>query len=38
MIYIENQIPEKVGYVIPMGDLHFSDKAFQNLSYKKLLG
>lgn len=38
MIYLENQIPEKVGYVLPIGDLHFSDKAFQDLSYKKLLG
>ena len=38
MIYLENQIPEKVGYVLPIGDLHFSDKAFQDLSYKKFLG
>lgn len=38
MIYLESSIPEKVGYVIPIGDLHFSDSAFQDLSYKKLLG
>jgi len=38
MIYLENHIPEKVGYVIPIGDLHFSDSAFREASYKKLLG
>lgn len=38
MTYLENTIPEKVAYIIPIGDLHFSDSAFKDLSYKKLLG
>ena len=38
MIYLESHIPEKVGYIIPVGDLHFADRAFKYLSYKKLLG
>jgi hypothetical protein len=38
MIYFEVLIPEKVGYVLPIGDLHFSDKSFREQSYKKLTG
>lgn len=38
MIYLECGIPDKVAYIICVGDLHFSDKAFKDLSYKKLLG
>jgi len=38
MIYLSYEIPEKVGYVIPIGDLHFSDNAFKEISYKKLKG
>ena len=25
MIYLETQIPEKIAYILPIGDLHFSD-------------
>ncbi len=38
MIYLENEIKEKVGYILPIGDLHFGDKAFKDTSYKKLFG
>ncbi len=38
MIYIENHIPEKYGYVLPIGDLHFGDEAFKERSFKKLTG
>lgn len=38
MIYIENKIPEKVGYVIPIGDIHLGDKAFSKESENKLRG
>ena len=38
MIYLSCEIPESVGYVIPLGDTHFSDKAFGDKSYKKLMG
>jgi hypothetical protein len=38
MIYLENLIPERAGDVIPIGDLHFSDKSFRDASYKKLFG
>jgi len=38
MIYLETFIPDKVGYCIPIGDLHFSDTAFKEESYKKLKG
>jgi hypothetical protein len=38
MIYLECAIQEKWAYILPLGDLHFSDKAFRELSYKKLLG
>jgi len=38
MIYIQNEIPEKVGYLIPIGDLHFGDRAFKKRSLDKLKG
>ena len=38
MIYLENHISNKVGYILPIGDLHFADKAFRTQSYKKLHG
>lgn len=38
MIYLENTIAEKVAYVIPIGDLHFGDKAFKKKSRDKLDG
>lgn len=38
MHYTECEIPEKVGYVIPIGDLHFSDNSFKKESYNKLIG
>ena len=38
MIYLENKIEDKVGYVLPLGDLHFGDEAFSERSFKKLKG
>ena len=38
MIYLESSIPEKVGYVIPIGDLHFGDESFKEESLSKLKG
>ena len=38
MIYLENEILEKVGYVIPIGDLHLGDKSFTKQSEEKLKG
>jgi hypothetical protein len=38
MPYIENEIPEKVGYIIPIGDIHIGDKAFDDECETKLRG
>jgi hypothetical protein len=38
MIYLEAEIPEDVGYLIPIGDLHLGDKAFSKRSLEKLKG
>lgn len=38
MIYLENEIKEKIGYVIPIGDLHFGDPAFREKSLEKIKG
>lgn len=38
MVYLENCIPEKVGYLIPVGDLHFGDESFKEESLNKLKG
>ncbi len=38
MIYLICEIPDRVGYILPIGDLHFSDRAFGEKSYKKLNG
>lgn len=38
MIYLENEISHKEAYIIPIGDLHFGDEAFQKKSYEKLKG
>lgn len=38
MIYLQCEIPDKTGYIIPIGDLHFGDKAFKEVSRKKLNG
>lgn len=38
MKYLEIAIPEKVGYLIPIGDLHIGDKSFKNGGENKLLG
>lgn len=38
MIYLQVEIPEPVGYIIPISDLHFGDKAFKDISKKKLQG
>jgi hypothetical protein len=36
MRYITCEIPHDEGYVIPIGDLHFADKAFKKEGYNKL--
>lgn len=38
MIYLENEIPQNVGYVIPIGDLHYGDVAFKSKSLEKVRG
>jgi hypothetical protein len=38
MLYLECQIPEKKGYVLPIGDLHFGDPSFKEASFGKLKG
>lgn len=38
MIYLTCEIPDKVAYIICIGDLHFADRAFREISYKKLRG
>lgn len=38
MIYLENCIPEKEGYIIPIGDLHIGDPAFRDFGFKKISG
>ncbi len=38
MIYLECEIKASKGYLIPIGDLHFSDSAFVAKSYEKLKG
>lgn len=38
MRYIEKTIPEDCGYLIPIGDCHWGDKAFKDYGKGKLLG
>jgi len=38
MKYIEKSIPEDHGYLIPIGDIHWGDKSFQEYGKKKLQG
>jgi hypothetical protein len=38
MTYKEIEIPEKVGYIIPIGDLHYGDKNFKKEGLEKLKG
>lgn len=38
MIYIQSEISESVGYIIPIADLHFGDRAFKKESLEKLRG
>lgn len=38
MKYLECEIPEKVGYLVPIGDLHIGDQSFKKDSLGKLKG
>ena len=38
MKYLECEIPDKVAYIIPIGDLHLGDKAFKGEGETKLRG
>ena len=38
MKYLEIEIPEKVAYLIPIGDLHYGDKNFKKNGLEKLKG
>lgn len=38
MIYLENEIPEQVGYLIAIGDLHLGDSSFSRRSLEKVKG
>lgn len=38
MKYVECEIPEKVGYLIPISDTHLGDKSFSKASEQKLFG
>jgi len=38
MIYLEEEIPNKCGYIVPIGDCHIGDKAFSKHAENKLKG
>lgn len=38
MIYIQDEIPDKVGYIIPIGDIHVGDRSFTRENQRLLQG